>query len=126
MANNQYRIEIPQDPTAAIALLTAIKTKHESLAAASPLAGLKWTRIAPALAEATAQDQLSDEHHRKAQAATGARDVEMPAIMDAIRSARDVLFGLNRDNPDALGDFGFKVSDARAGESEPAPAPPAG
>lgn len=125
MPNKQYRIEIPADPTEAIALLNKIKTKHLSLAAASPLAGLKWTEINPTLATADEQDQLSDELRRKSQEATGLRDAKMPAVMDTLRAVRDVLSGLNRDNPDALGAYGFKVADARKGGSTPpAPAKP--
>ena len=40
-----------------------------------------------------------------------------------IRSVRDVLLSIYRDNPDALGDFGFEVSDATSAPSA-APAPP--
>lgn len=121
MANNRYKIDIPTNPAEAIALLTAIKTKHEALGAGSPLAGLKWADIGPALAVAAEQNELSLELRRKAEAATGARDAKMPALTDAIRSARDVLMGLNRDNPDALGDFGFDVSDARSSKESPPP-----
>ena len=49
----------------------------------------------------------------------------MPVVTEAIRSARDVLAGLNRDNPDALGEYGFNVSDAHAANSKPTPKPPA-
>ncbi len=121
MANNRYKIDIPTNPAEAIKLLGTIKKKHEDLGAASPLAGLKWATINPAHAIAEEQDSLSVDLRRKAEAATGARDVQMPLVNDAIRSARDVLMGLNRDNPDALGDFGFDVSDARSSKETPPP-----
>ena len=76
------------------------------------------------LAEAKAQDQLSDDFHRQAEKATGERDKYVPAITEFIRSIRDVLLGIYRDNPDALGDFGFKVSDSSSAPA-PAPTPPA-
>ena len=117
MANNQYRVEIPTDPTETISLLAAIQAKHLALGANSPLGGLKWAEISSALAVAAEQDALSDELRRKAEAATGARDAKMTQVLESIRSARDVLMGLNRDNPDALGEFGFNVSDARSGSS---------
>lgn len=123
MANNRYRVEIPTNPSEIIDLLKSIKTKHESLAAASPLGGLKWNLIAPSLTTADEKNQLSIKLRRDAETATGARDVEMPALTEAIRSARDILMGLNRDNPDALGDFGFDVSDARSGGDSPARTP---
>ena len=75
------------------------------------------------MSTADEKNQLSIQLRRDAETATGARDVEMPAITDAIRSARDILMGLNRDNPDALGEFGFDVSDARSGGDSPAPTP---
>ncbi len=122
MANNKFSVAIPSDPSEAIKLLTSIKTKHAELGATSPLAGLKWGEIDPALTVVMEQDALSDEFHRKAEKATGARDAKMPLLLETIRSVRDVLMGLNRDNPDALGDFGFKVSDARAASSTTKPA----
>jgi hypothetical protein len=121
MPNPKVRVDIPTDPTARIALLKKAKAKHDELAAKSPLVGLKWETISPALARADTADQLSDDLGRKREKATGDRDVEMPAVTEALRSIRDVLLGLNRDNPDALGDYGFDVSDA---SSSPTPTPP--
>ena len=113
MPNNKFSVGIPSDPSEAIQLLSSIKAKHATLGASSPLAGLKWAEIDPALTVAAEQDALSDEFHSKAEKATGARDAKMPAITETIRAVRDVLMGLNRENPDALGDYGFKVADAR-------------
>ena len=124
MANNQYKVEIPRNPTELIALLSKVATKHAALGAASPLTALKWGENLPKLAEAKAQDQLSDDFHRQAEKATGERDKYVPAITEFIRSIRDVLLGIYRDNPDALGDFGFKVSDSSSAPA-PAPTPPA-
>ncbi len=45
---------------------------------------------------------------------TGAYDAKTPLVKETIRAVRDVLMGVNRDHPDALGDFGFKGSDARS------------
>ena len=123
MPNNQYRVAIPRDPSAVIALLKTIKTKHEALGASSPLAGLKWPAINTSLTEADTQDQLSDELRRKSQIATGARVAVMPEVNDKVRAIRDVLLGLNRDNPDALGAYGFDVADANGPSSPPTPPP---
>ena len=64
-------------------------------------------------------DALSDGFRSRAEAATGARDAKMLVVTETLRSARDVLMGLNRDNPDALGDFRFKVSDTRSAKASP-------
>jgi hypothetical protein len=121
MANNRYRIEIPQNPTELLSLMDAIRAKHEALGAQSPLAGLKWAEVAPALNTAKEQNALSVELRRQAETATGARDAKLPLIAETVRAARDVLMGLNRENPDALGAFGFDVSDARAGDTTAPP-----
>ena len=118
MANNRYRIEIPSNPAEIIGLLGAIKAKHDSLGAASPLGGLKWSEIGTSLSVAGEQHELSVKLHREAEAATGARDAKIPVLTEAIRSARDVLMGLNRDNPDALGDYGFDVADSRSSDGK--------
>lgn len=115
MPNNKVKVAIPTDPTALLNLLNAVQTKHLALGASSPLAGLNWADITPDLAEATAKDTLSDDLYRQAEKATGDRDKLMPELIEAVRAARDILLGLNRANPDALGDYGFDVSDATAG-----------
>ena len=112
MPNNKYKVEMPRNPTDIIAMLGKVSAKHTDLGADSPLGGLKWAAMSPNLSEADAQDQLSDEFHRKAEKATGERDKYMPGLVEFLRSARDVLLGIHRDNPDALGDYGLKVSDA--------------
>ena len=121
MPNPKVKVDIPRDPTASISLLKKAKTKHDELGPNSPLGGLKWDKIAPALARADTADQLSDALGRQREKATGDRDVEMPVVTDGLRAIRDVLLGLNRDNPDALGDFGFDVSDASSAAKPTAP-----
>lgn len=118
MPNNKVKVSIPTDPTALLALLKAVQTKHLALGAASPLAGLNWAEIGPDLAEATAKDNLSDDLYRQAEKATGDRDKLMPELIEAVRATRDILLGLNRANPDALGDYGFDVSDASSGDKK--------
>jgi len=65
--------------------------------------------------------------HGKPAAVWGEADDD-PGLDDAgkaqAEAARDVLMGLNRDNPDALGEFGFKVSDARSGNGGTTPPTP--
>ncbi len=122
MPNNKYKVEMPRDPTELIALLNSVLTKHTELGAASPLNGLKWAGITPGLTEAGTQDKLSDSLRKQAQKATGERDKHLPDITEFVRSVRDVLLGIHRDNPDALGDYGFNVSDATSAPAAPVPA----
>lgn len=112
MARLNVRIPIPVDPSETLRLLRKVMTKHGQLAAASPLAGLEWDKIGPALDRAEAQDALSDQLYRDAEKATKERNLDMPAINGAVRAARDVLIGVYRSNPKKAGDFGFTVNDS--------------
>ena len=112
MAKSNVRVPLPSDPSESIALLKKVKKKHDELDTASPLAGLKWGEISPALASADEKDALSDDLRKQAEKATEARDAKMPVVTETLRSARDVLLGLNRDNPRVLGDYGFTVDDS--------------
>jgi hypothetical protein len=112
MPKRNVRIEIPGDPSEVIALLGKVKTKHEALGAASPLAGLEWDNIGPAYERALVQDGKADESRKIAETATGERNKDMPAVTEALRSARDVLAGIYRANPKKLTEFGFEVNDS--------------
>lgn len=124
MARQTVRIPIPVNPSETLKLLRAVKTKHAELAAASPLGGLEWDKITPALERAETQDALSDKFYRDAEKATKERNVDMPAVNKAVRAARDVLLGVYRSNPKKAGDFGFTVNDSvkSNGNAEPAAA----
>jgi hypothetical protein len=112
MAKSNVRVPLPTDPSESIALLKKVKKTHDELGTDSLLNGLKWGEISPALAVADEKDGLSDDLRKQGEKATEARDAKMPVVTDALRSARDVLLGLNRDNPRVLGDYGFTVDDS--------------
>ena len=112
MARLTVRMPIPDDPSEAIRLLTTVREKHTELGTASPLAGLEWGRIDAALGSAQANDALSDKCYRDAEKATKERNLQMPLVNEALRSARDVLLGTFRSNPKKAGDFGFTVNDS--------------
>jgi len=107
MARITVRIPMPEDPSDTIRLLRSVKKKHTELAASSPLAGLEWDKINPALERAEEQDALSDQQYRDAEKATKERNLQMNTVKAALRSARDVLLGVYRSNPKKAGDFGF-------------------
>jgi hypothetical protein len=45
----------------------------------------------------------------------------MPGVSQALRDARDLLLVANRDNPKALGDFGYDVDDSPRAKAEANP-----
>jgi hypothetical protein len=124
MPKKNIRVTIPSDPTVAIALLGTVKAKHEALGAASPLAGLKWDKIGPAHASAEQHDGEAEKAKKVMEREFRARDVDMPAVMQALRDSRDVLLAVNSDNPKALGDYGYEVDDSPRAAA-PASATPA-
>ena len=52
-----------------------------------------------------------------------ARDAAMPGVTQALRDARDLLLVANRDNPKALGDFGYEVDDSPEAKAKAKPGP---
>jgi hypothetical protein len=49
-----------------------------------------------------------------------AGDSTMPNVTEALRDARDLLLVANRENPKALGDFGYDVDDSPQAKAKPA------
>jgi hypothetical protein len=73
---------------------------------------LKWSAIAAALADAKTHDDDAADLAKQAEREYNARDAAMPKVTQALRDARDLLLVANRDNPKALGHFGFVVDDS--------------
>jgi hypothetical protein len=123
MARNTVRVNIPTNPTEQITLLGTVSAKNTDLGAASPLGSLKWDKISPALADAKTHDDTAGALAKQVEKEYRARDISMPAVTQALRDARDLLLVANRDNPKALGDFGFEVDDTP--QTKPVVPPPA-
>jgi hypothetical protein len=111
MPRKIVRVNIPQNPTEAIRLMQSVNTRHTDLGDSSPLGGLKWADLSPAVARAAEHDAKAKEIERELEKRYRERDKEMPLIIQGLRSARDVLLGVNADNPKVLGDFGYTVDD---------------
>jgi hypothetical protein len=103
------RVVIPENKSQAA---SAIKTKHLALGAASPLSGMDWTNLGPAIDEAAGFDKTAKQLEKDTEKAYGERDKRMPMVNQAVRSARDILSALNSDNLKALGDWTFVVDDS--------------
>ena len=122
------RINIPKNPDELIKLAKTIKDKHGLDGANSPLAGLNMADFAAKTAAADAENQKAQQYYRDAEKATQDRDLALGGDTAAkgtvtfyVRSARDVLAGLNKGNEKKLGDWGFEVDDSpAAGASKPA------
>jgi hypothetical protein len=82
------------------------------LGAASPLNGMKWDELGPAIDQAAGFDTSAKQLAKDSETATGERNKRLPKVTQAVRSARDILSGLNSDNLKALGDWTFTVDDS--------------
>ncbi len=113
------RVDIPNDPSAVIALLKKIREKHTADGAKSPLAGMDWTLISKTLDDADLHDQAADKAKRTVEKEYRERDTNVPVVEQAVRSARDILLALNADNTKTLGDWSFDVTDSPAPAAKP-------
>jgi hypothetical protein len=113
------RVVIPENKSAICALAAAIKTKHLAMGAASPLNGMKWDELSPAIDEAAGFDKQAKQLEKDTEKAYGEREKRMPKVYQAVRSARDILSALNADNLKALGDWTFVVDDSPQAKAKP-------
>lgn len=115
MANTKPRVNIPKNPAQKLDLASKIYAKHTSMAATSPLNALQshtWTANGPEVANAQTLNQQAEEYNRLAEEAYRKRDLLMYEIDESIKSTRDLLLGIYRDNPKELGQWGFEVDDS--------------
>lgn len=114
MANTKPRVNIPKNPAQKLDLASKIYAKHSSMSDASPLNALQshtWTANGPEIANAQSLHQQAEEYNRLAEEAYRKRDLLMYEIDESIKSTRDLLLGIYRDNPKELGQWGFEVDD---------------
>ena len=116
------RVVIPENPSDVCTLAAAVKTKHVTLADASPLKGMKWDDLGPAIDEAAGFDKSAKHLAKDAETATGERNKRMPKVNQAVRSARDILSALNSENLKTLGDWTFTVDDSAQAKQPKKPA----
>jgi len=114
MANTKPRVNIPKNPAQKLDLASKIYAKHSSMSDASLLNALQshtWTANGPEVANAQTLHQQAEEYNRQAEEAYRKRDLLLSEIDESIKSTRDLLLGIYRDNPKELGQWGFEVDD---------------
>jgi|APHig6443717497_1056834.scaffolds.fasta_scaffold26228_4 hypothetical protein len=117
MANSNFRVVIPASPSELIDLANKVYKKHQDLGAASPLSTLqsnKWETNGPNVATALGYQEQAEELKRQAENLYKQRDLLLAPIKESIRSSRDVLLGIYRENPRELGEWGFEVNSGSA------------
>ena len=126
-ANKNMRVNIPTNPEQLIKLAQQIKDKHAADGATSPLAGLNMADMSTKTTTADTENKQAAKSRRDAEKSTQNRDLALgvgagtAGTVDAyVRSARDILLGINKGNEQKLGDWGFEVDTS----ARPAPKPP--
>ena len=118
MANNKVRVDIPKNATLLLALSERIFAKHNEMALTSPLNSMqnhKWEVNGPEVAKALALHQQAEDLQRQTDLTYRKRDLILAELDESVKSTRDLLLGVFRDNPKELNQWGFDVSDtARA------------
>jgi hypothetical protein len=124
MANLKPRVNIPVNVAQRLQLAARIYAKHQELGSASPLTMLQsnsWASNGPVVSTAQGFQREAEELQRKLEQAYEQRDLLLAKIDESIKASRDALLAVYRDNPRALGDWGFTIDDTpRSTKTKPA------
>lgn len=115
MANMKARVDIPKSPVDKLELASRVYAKHLAEGEKSLLKGLQshtWEVNGPKVVETQELHRQAEEYQRLANMAYRQRDLNLEEIDESLKSSRDLLLGVYRDNPKDLGQWGFDVSDA--------------
>lgn len=114
MPNSKPRVNIPTNPALRLDLAARIYAKHVADGANSPLNALQnhtWTENGREVANAISLNNQAEDLQRQTDLTYRKRDLLLAEIDECIKSSRDLLLSLNRDNPKELNQWGFDVSD---------------
>lgn len=122
MANSKVRVNIPSNAEELLDLANMVYKKHLELGETSPLNGMvshNWRDNGPKLEICLGLHRQAEELKRQAEELIAQRNAILSPIGESVRSSRDVLLGVYRETPKALGEFGFDVVDsARAAKAK--------
>ena len=118
MPNIKPRVIIPKNPFDLLTLAAKVVAKHIAMGLTSPMNSFQshsWTENGPKVASAMTLHEEAQEHSRLAEEEFRSRDLMISEIDESLKSTRDLLLSIYRDNPKELGQWGFEVDDtARA------------
>ncbi|MES2731090.1 MAG: hypothetical protein V4714_05050 [Bacteroidota bacterium] len=111
------RIEIPANPKELLELAQSIYNRHLTLAGTSPLLVMNtpnWTTLGETVAPALLLEKQAKDLEKELKNVYEQRDLLLKPINGAVKASRDLLMGVNSQNPAKLGEFGFIVTDSVA------------
>ncbi len=129
MAQNSFRVPLPQNFDEILELATNIQTKHLADDVNSPLRILDMAAFASKLTEGSTFNTQAKDLRRQSEEATetrnltlGIKDGQLSDTPGSVRyyvtAARDVLQGLFRGQERKLGDWGFEVDSSSSASNK--------
>jgi hypothetical protein len=115
------RIEIPANPKELLELAQSIYSRHQTLAGSSPLLVMNtpnWATLGETVAPALLLDRKAKDLEKELKNVYEQRDLLLKPLDGAVKASRDLLMGVNSQNPAKLGEFGFIVTDAAASKKD--------
>lgn len=115
MPNPKFRIPIPRNPSKFLSLAADIYESHLNKGDESPFKLLNknnWAENGEKIAVCLALHERAEEMKRKMEEAYAERNLLLNDIIKTVRASRDLLLGINNDNPKQLLDWGFEVNDS--------------
>ena len=115
MSGKKYKVIIPENPEEQIKLAEGIYAKHLADGKDSPLLLLKtetWETNGPLIEACRKLHEAAEKLKKQMLEAYRDRDNILVHLDASTLSSRDVLLGINHENPKALGGWTFEVQDA--------------
>ena len=114
MAKPTVRVIIPRNPDGLLSLADLVYKKHQADGAKSPLQTLSdynWNDNGPKIAEAQVLDAQAKQMEKDLEELYRLRDILLKPIDLTVKSSRDNLMGIYKNNYKKLGDWGYVVDD---------------
>ena len=117
MATKKMRVVIPRNPDELLDLAAKIYTKHLDDETKSPLGAINdrsWTNEGPRVADCKEKHKAAEDARKLSESLTKECNIVLSDIDAIVKASRDVLLGINRDNPKRLAEWGFTVIESAA------------
>ena len=115
MSYKKPRVVIPKSPVQLIDLGSKVYLKHAEMGFGSPLNSMQshtWDVNGPLIAQALEYHNQAEKEIKMAEELYSKRDLLLDEIDHSVKSSRDLLLGVYRDNPKEMGQWGFVVDDS--------------
>ncbi len=107
------KVSLPGSSKELLDLAKKVQQKHNAEGTASPLSALDWTVIGPLIDKVVAAHDRAEAARIEMHQSFQERNLNLPALRDAIRGFRDALSGKYMRQRRVLAQWGFAVQDVK-------------